>query len=146
LAGTRKIAAILVADIVGYSRLAGADERWSLGFAQTAMALADAPDAQARIQGVIDAANGLHQVVRVLPVKDVSSQTYRIKSKAELFERSAKEYEILAVSLTADRRSRDRGGAAGRRSYAPTTGVAAVPIAVTACMACLRLAPKDGSC
>jgi len=99
LAGTRKIAAILVADIVGYSRLAGADERWSLGFAQTAMALADAPDAHARIQGVIDAANGLHQVVRVLPVKDVSSQTYRIKSKAELFERSAKEYEILAVSL-----------------------------------------------
>jgi alpha-glucosidase len=30
--------------------------RWSLGFAQTAMALADAADAQARIQGVIDAA------------------------------------------------------------------------------------------
>ncbi len=30
--------------------------RWSLGFAQTAMALADAPDAQARIQGVIDVA------------------------------------------------------------------------------------------
>jgi adenylate cyclase len=26
MAGTRKIAAILVADIVGYSRLAGADE------------------------------------------------------------------------------------------------------------------------
>ena len=63
------------------------------------MALADAPDAQARIQGVIDAANGPHQVVRVLPVKDVSSQIYRIKSKAELFERSAKEYEILAVGL-----------------------------------------------
>ena len=37
--------------------------------------------------------------------------------------------------LTADRRSRDRGGATGRRSYAPTMGVAAVPIAVTACMA-----------
>ncbi len=30
--------------------------RWSLGFAQTAMALADAPDAQAQIQGVIAAA------------------------------------------------------------------------------------------
>ena len=30
--------------------------RWSLGFAQTAMALADAPDAQAQIKGVIDAA------------------------------------------------------------------------------------------
>ena len=30
--------------------------RWSLGFAQTAMALADAADAQARIEGVIDAA------------------------------------------------------------------------------------------
>ena len=30
--------------------------RWSLGFAQTAMALADAPDAQMRIEGVIDAA------------------------------------------------------------------------------------------
>jgi alpha-glucosidase len=33
--------------------------RWSLGFAQTAMALADAPDAQARIKGVIDAAKAL---------------------------------------------------------------------------------------
>ncbi len=30
--------------------------RWSLGFAQTAMALADAPNAQARIHGVIEAA------------------------------------------------------------------------------------------
>ena len=30
--------------------------RWSLGFAQTAMALADAPDAQARIRGVIEQA------------------------------------------------------------------------------------------
>ena len=30
--------------------------RWSLGFAQTAMALADAPDAQARIRDVIDSA------------------------------------------------------------------------------------------
>jgi alpha-glucosidase len=33
--------------------------RWSLGFAQTAMALADAPDAQSQIQGVIDAAKAL---------------------------------------------------------------------------------------
>ena len=33
--------------------------RWSLGFAQTAMALADAPDAEARIRGVIDAAKAL---------------------------------------------------------------------------------------
>jgi adenylate cyclase len=30
MAGTRKIAAILVADIVGYSRLAGADESVTL--------------------------------------------------------------------------------------------------------------------
>ncbi len=30
--------------------------RWSLGFAQTAMAVADAPDAQVQIRGVIDAA------------------------------------------------------------------------------------------
>jgi alpha-glucosidase len=34
----------------------GLPPRWSLGFAQTAMALADAPDAQTQIQGVIDAA------------------------------------------------------------------------------------------
>ena len=33
--------------------------RWPLGFAQTAMALADAPDAQARIADVIDTAKGL---------------------------------------------------------------------------------------
>jgi alpha-glucosidase len=33
--------------------------RWSLGFAQTAMALADAPDAPAQIQRVIDAAKAL---------------------------------------------------------------------------------------
>jgi hypothetical protein len=30
MAGTRKIAAILVADVVGYSRLAGADEERTL--------------------------------------------------------------------------------------------------------------------
>ena len=42
---------------------------------------------------------GPYQVVRILPAEDVRSQTYRIKSKAEPFERSAKEYEILAVGL-----------------------------------------------
>jgi len=39
----------------------GLPPRWSLGFAQTAMALADAPDAQARIEGVIEAAKA-HEV------------------------------------------------------------------------------------
>jgi adenylate cyclase len=32
---TRKLAAILVADVVGYSRLAGADEEWTLARLRT---------------------------------------------------------------------------------------------------------------
>jgi hypothetical protein len=36
-------------------------------------------------------------VTRVLPAENAETQTYRIKSKAEPFERSAKEYEIVAV-------------------------------------------------
>jgi len=40
---------------------------------------------------------GPYEVTRVLPADDVRSRAYRIKSKAEPFERSAKEYEIVAV-------------------------------------------------
>ena len=36
-------------------------------------------------------------MTRVLPAENAETQTYRIKSKAEPFERSAKEYEIVAV-------------------------------------------------
>jgi hypothetical protein len=41
--------------------------------------------------------NGPYEIVRVLPSDDTTSRAYRIKSKAEAFERSAKEYEIVAV-------------------------------------------------
>ena len=41
--------------------------------------------------------SGPYEVTRVLPAEDARSQTNRIKSKAEPFERSAKEYEIVAV-------------------------------------------------
>ena len=41
--------------------------------------------------------SGPYEVVRVQPADDVRSRTYRIKSKAEAFERTAKEYEIVAV-------------------------------------------------
>jgi hypothetical protein len=40
-------------------------------------------------------------VTRVLPAETAETQTYRIKSKAEPFERSAKEYEIVAVEPVA---------------------------------------------
>ena len=47
-----------IAEVVaGFARLTGPmafGPRWSLGFAQTAMALADAPDAQDRIAGFVD--------------------------------------------------------------------------------------------
>lgn len=42
---------------------------------------------------------GPFEVTRVLPSDDASSQTYRIKSKVEPFERSVKEYEIVAVEV-----------------------------------------------
>jgi hypothetical protein len=45
--------------------------------------------------------NGPYEVLRVLPAEDARTQTYRIKSKAEPFERSAKEYEIVAVGSPA---------------------------------------------
>jgi len=41
--------------------------------------------------------SGPFEVVRVLPAEEADSWTYRIKSKSEPFERSAKEYEIVAV-------------------------------------------------
>ena len=44
MAGTRKIAAILVADIVGYSRLAGTDEDRTLSLAATLTWSAVAPE------------------------------------------------------------------------------------------------------
>lgn len=40
---------------------------------------------------------GPYEVVRVQPADDPRLRAYRIKSKAEAFERSAKEYEIIAV-------------------------------------------------
>ena len=40
---------------------------------------------------------GPYAVTRVLPLEDGSFRTYRIKSPAEPFERSAKEYEIIAA-------------------------------------------------
>jgi hypothetical protein len=40
---------------------------------------------------------GPYAVTRVLPTEDGGSQTYRIKSVAEPFERSAREHEIVAV-------------------------------------------------
>jgi len=40
---------------------------------------------------------GPYEVVRVLPQEDGSFRSYRIKSMAEPFERTAKEYEIVAI-------------------------------------------------
>ncbi len=41
--------------------------------------------------------SGPYEVVRVQPADDPQFRAYRIKSKAEPFERSAKEHEIVAV-------------------------------------------------
>lgn len=46
---------------------------------------------------------GPYAVTRVLPLEDGSFRTYRIKSAAEPFERSAKEYEIVAVRPEGER-------------------------------------------
>jgi hypothetical protein len=61
--------------------------------------------------------NGPYQVTRVLPAEDPRSQMYRIKSKSEPFERSAKEYEIVAVeSATSELTATFVGGARGDRA------------------------------
>ena len=52
----------------------------------------DAPTAQ-RLR-----ASGPFEVTRVLPADDVRSVTYRIRSKAEPFERSVMEYQLVAVA------------------------------------------------
>jgi len=57
--------------------------------------------------------SGRFEVTRVLPAEDVRSQTYRIKSKAEPFERSAKEYEIVAVQPATSELTATFGGAVG---------------------------------
>jgi hypothetical protein len=72
-------------------------------------------------------ATGPYEVTRVLPAEDASSQTYCIKSRAEPFERSAMEYEIVAVSSPATELASIFGEAAGadrtRRSHTLTTSV-----------------------
>jgi len=57
--------------------------------------------------------SGPYEVTRVLPAEDVRSRTYRIKSKTEPFERSTKEYEIVAVQPAVDELTATFGGAAG---------------------------------
>ncbi len=42
-------------------------------------------------------ASGPYEVRRVLPLEDASAQRYAIKSKAELFERGANEWELVAA-------------------------------------------------
>ena len=42
---------------------------------------------------------GPFEIVSVLPVDDANSPTYRVKSKAELFLRAAKEIDLVAVDL-----------------------------------------------
>ena len=59
---------------------------------------------------------GPYEVTRVLPAEDAQSQTYRIKSKAEPFERIAKEYEIVAVDSPSTERDEIFGGAASAHS------------------------------
>ena len=41
---------------------------------------------------------GPYEILRIQPADDVRLRAYRIKSKAEPFERSAKEYEIVATA------------------------------------------------
>ena len=53
--------------------------------------------------------SGPFEVTRVLPAEDVHSQTYRIKSKTEPFERNAKEYEIVAVDSPAAEKEANGG-------------------------------------
>jgi len=54
---------------------------------------------------------GPYEVTRVLPTENAETQTYRIKSKAEPFERSAKEYEIVAVEPVASEMAESFGAA-----------------------------------
>jgi hypothetical protein len=44
---------------------------------------------------------GPYEVVSVLPVDEVDSPTYRVKSKTEPFARAAREIDLVAVGLTA---------------------------------------------
>jgi hypothetical protein len=54
--------------------------------------------------------SGPFEVMRVLPAGDGYPQTYRIKSKTEPFERSAEEFEIVAVDPPVEKQAN-----AGRR-------------------------------
>ncbi len=70
--------------------------------------------------------SGPFEVTRVLPADDIHSQTYRIKSKSEPFERNAKEYEIVAVGSPAASKEANRGqwlGADAMRGPKPSRPV-----------------------
>ena len=71
---------------------------------------------------------GPFEIVGVLPIQGANSPTYRVKSKAELFLRVAKEIDLVAVELAAERTS-GRGGMG--RSPAWTMAASTRPLAVT---------------
>ena len=75
--------------------------------------------------------SGPFEVTRVLPAEDIHSQTYRIKSKTEPFERNAKEYEIVAVEFARRRKGGELGAMAGRRPDAAAEDVPAGSNALT---------------
>jgi hypothetical protein len=49
--------------------------------------------------------NGPYEVVRVLPVDEAISPTYRVKSKAEPFARTAREIDLVAIGLAPSERA-----------------------------------------
>jgi class 3 adenylate cyclase len=99
---TRKLVAILVADVVGYSRIAGADE-----------------DRTARLRGL--RSDLINPVI-------AANHGYRIKSKAEPFARVAKETDLVAVGLPP---SKQAAAAPWANPVSARWLPRAVPIAVT---------------
>ena len=61
-------------------------------------AIGQAVDFNRRVTS-ISRSSGPYEVVGVLPTDDANSPTYRVKSKAEPFSRTAREIDLVAVGL-----------------------------------------------
>ena len=67
-------------------------------------AIGQAVDFEKRITSV-SRASGPYEVVGVLPADEANSPTYRVKSKAEPFSRTAREIDLVAVGAAPSRQA-----------------------------------------
>ena len=103
MAETRKLAAILAADVVGYSRLTGFDEQRKLARLRALRSDLVAPTIAVHNGRVVKRTGNPFVVIKRMPERDGQFE-YRVRSSYEPYERVVRESQLRAeraATLTA---------------------------------------------